>query len=128
VTQGWASSDRAALVELSYLAGIPVVRMSGVLASAAVSPAREAMGIALRERGKMIILDLSAAAHDERISRILVLVMRRHAERHGVRLHLTGASPSFIDELASHGLAVLFGVHETVGEAVRVLSGANPVD
>lgn len=72
-------------------------------------PAREAMSAALAGGPRTVLMDLSRAAHDDRVAMVLVLVMRRHAERHGVRVHLLGASPWLTEQLRKSGLIALFG-------------------
>jgi hypothetical protein len=93
--------------------------MYGLLGSTAAAPARLAMGAALAYRTPTVVVDLGDCSHGSRTARILLLVMRRHAHRHGVRLHVAGASPVMIGELARSGLYGLFDWSATVSEAVR---------
>jgi anti-anti-sigma regulatory factor len=88
--------------------GIPVVQLYGLLGSTAASPARLAMGVALAHRTPTIVVDLGECSHDSRTGRILLMVMRRHADRHGVRLRVAGASPTMVGELRRSGLHQLF--------------------
>ncbi|WP_163507538.1 STAS domain-containing protein [Fodinicola acaciae] len=118
----WTSTDNAVLVRLWTLAGTPVVRMHGRLGTAAAAPARSAMEAALAYRRRTIVLDLGDCSHEDRTARTLILMMRRHAERHGVRLQLAGASSELVAELTRSGLYGLFDWSDGTNETNTVRS------
>ena len=102
--------------------GTAIVSMSGDLGRSALCVCRSALDAAIRLRPTQLIVDLDQARTDPDAAGLLTLMIRA-AARHGLFLHLAGASIPVQTQLATLAPTACYQAYQSMPVALRALTG-----